>query len=392
MLDRKRPLWHGTVLTGMPGHTAVVWKVHHAMVDGVSGVDLTMVLSGVSADEPRPEPPNGEWAPKPLPDSFTLLQAAIRHRLGEVNENLTANAVDAMRPQAIAERARELLSAARATLPFAATPAPRTPFNRRVSGDIGYAWAQFGLSAMRSIKSSLGGTVNDVVLTVLAGALGRYLRSRGERTDGLELRAMCPVSMRRKDERGQLGNLVSNMIAPLYVGIDDPTKRLAKEREAMTRLKEAGQARAFHEMTRFGVQAPPALAAAGAALPFHQTLFNTVSTNVPGPMIPLYLGEHKLVDWLPMGIVSNNIGLFVGTLSYHQRISIGVTVDNRLIPEPWALAGFLEESFKELHRAAGGTHDEPFGARCFAVPAPDEADSAKTISKAPAAEAVRGAA
>jgi WS/DGAT/MGAT family acyltransferase len=365
MLDRNRPLWKGILLRGIPGHTAVVWKIHHAMVDGVSGVDLSMVLSDLSPTDELPEPPPETWAPRPLPDSLSLLQEAMQHRLGELSRSWSSTAFDAMRPNLMADRMREMVAASTATLP-AATPAPRTIFNRPVSKERGFAWAQFSFPAMRAVKSALGGTVNDVVLTVLAGGIGRYLRERGQDPKGLELRAMCPVSMRQEDERGQLGNLVSNMIAPLFVGIDDPVERLGKERDAMNRLKEAGQAKAFYQMTQFGERVPPLMAAIGATMPFSQTLFNTVSTNVPGPMIPLYFGRHKLVDWLPLGIVSNNIGLFVAILSYNQRITLGMTVDAKLIPDAWRLAECLEESYAELREAAGVEDEEPLGARCFA--------------------------
>ena len=390
MLDRNRPLWKGIVLRGIPGHTAVVWKIHHAMVDGVSGVDLTMVLSDVSPTDDLPEPPAEAWAPQPLPEPLSLLQEATQHRLGELNRTWTEAAFDALRPDVMADRTREMMSASSATLPVSATPAPRTVFNRPVGGDRGFAWAQFSFPTTRAVKSALGGTVNDVVLTVLAGGLGRYLRARGQDTKGLELRAMCPVSMREADERGQLGNLVSNMIAPLYVGVDDPVERLGKERDGMNRLKEAGQAKAFYEMSQFGVRVPPLMAAMGAAMPFQQTLFNTVSTNVPGPMIPLYFGRHRLVDWLPLGIVSNNIGLFVAILTYNQRITLGITVDSRLIPDPWFLTQCLEESYAELREAAGIEDDEGTGARCFAVAGQVETDAGAS-KPATAPEAVAAA-
>ena len=388
MLDRNRPLWKGILLRGIPGHTAIVWKVHHAMVDGVSGVDLSMVLSDFSPTDELPAPPAETWAPKPLPDSLSLLQEAMQHRLGQLNESWTNAAFDAMRPNLMADRARELMAAGAATLPVSSAPAPRTVFNRPVGKKRGFAWAQFSFPAMRTVKSALGGTVNDVVLTVLAGGIGRYLRERGQDTSRLELRAMCPVSMRQQDERGQLGNLVSNMVAPLFVGVDDPVERLGRQRDAMNRLKEAGQAKAFYQMTRFGDRVPPLMAAAAATMPFSQTLFNTVSTNVPGPMIPLYFGPHKLVDWLPLGIVSNNIGLFVAILSYNQRITLGMTVDGELIPDAWFLAECLEESYADLRQAAGIEEDEPTGARCFAAAAPPApAEAAETAEAAEPEEA-----
>ncbi|MCY3968980.1 MAG: wax ester/triacylglycerol synthase family O-acyltransferase [Acidobacteria bacterium] len=383
MLDRDRPLWKGIVLRGIPGHTAVVWKIHHAMVDGVSGVDLTMVLSDFSPTDELPEPPAEAWSPTPLPDSLSLLQEAMQHRLGELNRTWTEAAFDALRPDVMTERTREMMSASSATLSVSATPAPRTVFNRPVGGDLGFAWAQFAFPTMRAVKSKLGGTVNDIVLTVLAGGLGRYLRSRGQDTAGLELRAMCPVSMRQENEHGQLGNLVSNMIAPLFVGVDDPVERLEKERDAMNRLKEAGQAKAFYQLSQFGVRVPPLMAAMGATLPFSQTLFNTVSTNVPGPMIPLYFGPHKLVDWLPAGIVSNNIGLFLAILTYNQRITLGITVDSRLIPDPWFLTECLEDAYDELRQAADIDDEEATGARCFAAGAGEAEAKASSPEAAP---------
>ncbi len=383
MLDRNRPLWKGILLRGIPGHTAVVWKIHHAMVDGVSGVDLSMVLSDFSPTEELPDAPAEPWAPKPLPDSLSLLQEAMQHRLGQLNESWTNAAFDAARPRLMADRLREMVAASAATLPVSAAPAPRTVFNRPVSKERGFAWAQFSFPELRAVKSALSGTVNDVVLTVLAGGIGRYLRERGQDTKGVELRAMCPVSMRQQDERGQLGNLVSNMIAPLFVGVDDPVERLGRERDAMNKLKEAGQAKAFYQLTQFGDRVPPLMAAVAATMPFSQTLFNTVSTNVPGPMIPLYFGPHKLVDWLPLGIVSNNIGLFVAILSYNQRITVGMTVDAKLIPDAWFLAQCLEESYAELREAAGVESEEPSGARCFAAAPPQiELQEAEEVAAA----------
>ncbi|MDX1382058.1 MAG: wax ester/triacylglycerol synthase family O-acyltransferase [Thermoanaerobaculia bacterium] len=361
MLDRDRPLWSITLLHGLPGdNTAAIWKVHHAMIDGVSGVDLTMVLNDFS---PTPEPPQRaaeEWSPQPLPDPLSLLQEAVQHRLAEVAKDMTDRTFDSFRPEKIAERMRRFSSAGAASLPRVMTPAPRTPFNRPVSGKLGYAWAQFPFTELRQVKSVLGGTVNDLVLAILSGGLGRYLRGLGERTEGVELRAMCPVSMRAADQQGRLGNLVSMMIAPLFVGIEDPLERLEAEREAMASLKDAGQAEAFYDMTQLGSGMSPAwMAMAGMLMPGVQTVFNTVSTNVPGPQIPLYQNGRRLLAWLPMGVVSSNIGLFVAILTYNQTITLGLTVDAELVPDPWAVARALEESYRELRAVSGVEPEEP---------------------------------
>ena len=354
MIDREHPLWKLCLIQGRAdGNTAMVWKIHHAMIDGVSGVDLTMVLHDLAPAAPPPAPPSAPWQPKPAPDPIALLQDAVRHRLIEAAQSLTDEAFRLLRPTELDARARQMTSAVTSALPSLLQPAPATPFNAPLSRERGFAWQALSFAEVRAVKSALGGTVNDVVLAVLAGALGRYLRAHGRATDGVELRAMCPVSMRRPDEHGLLGNLVSVLIAPLFVGIADPLERLAAERAAMERLKERDQAGGLYAMTRLIERVPAAWQAFGAQLAVTQTLFNTVSTNVPGPQIPLFLGGRRLLQWVPLGICSTNIGLFVAILSYDQRLTFGLTVDPRLVPDAWQLAAHLEESFAELRAAAG---------------------------------------
>ena len=373
MLDRDHALWKLCLLQGRAdGNTAMVWKIHHAMIDGVSGVDLTMVLHDLTAGASPPVPPAVPWQPKPPPDPISLLQEAVRHRLTEAAQSLTDEAFRLLRPTELDARARQMTSAVTSALPSLLQPAPATPFNAPLSTERGFAWQALPFAEVRAVKSALGGTVNDVVLAVLAGALGRYLRARGRATDGVELRAMCPVSMRRPDERGMLGNLVSVLIAPLFVGIADPVERLAAERTAMERLKERDQAGGLYAMTQLLNRVPAAWQAFGGQLAVSQTLFNTVSTNVPGPQIPLFLAGRRLLQWVPLGICSTNIGLFVAILSYDQRLTFGLTVDPRLVPDPWQLAAHLEESFAELRAAADAA-----SARTSALGAPAPAAVAR---------------
>ena len=202
-------------------------------------------------------------------------------------------------------------------------PMASTPWNRPVSGELDYAWVELSWSEVRAVKGALGGTVNDLVLATLAGGLGRYLRSRKFSTAKVELRAMCPVSMRPTEQRGQLGNQVSALTAPLFVGIEDPIERFRAERGAMEALKEARAAESLHGFTRFADWIPPAMQAFAASFSVPQPLYNTVSTNVPGPQIPLYLGGRRLLAFLPLGIVSSNLGLFVSILSYERRMTFG---------------------------------------------------------------------
>jgi len=356
MLDRERPLWKLILLRGHQGQrTAMVWKIHHAMVDGVSGVDLSMVLHDLKPDAEPPAPPPVPWQPPALPDPISLLEDAVRDRLTEAAQAWTDDVFRLLRPEDASDRARQIMSSVTSSMPSILQPAPRVPFNGPLSPDRRFAWVEFPFAAVRSVRSVLGGTVNDVVLAIIAGGLGRYLRQHGQPTQGVELRAMCPVSMRRPDERGALGNLVSIMIAPLHIGIADPIERLAAERTAMDRLKTEGQADGLYSLTQLANRIPPGLQAFVGQLSVPNTLLNTVSTNIPGPQIPLYLAGRKLVAWYPLGLLASDIGLFNAILSYNQTLTIAATVDPTLLPDPWFYADCLKASFGELLEAAGRT-------------------------------------
>jgi diacylglycerol O-acyltransferase / wax synthase len=353
MLDRDHPLWKLIVVHGRAdGNTAVIWKVHHAMIDGVSGVDLTMVLHDLKPDAAPPEPPATPWQPQPLPDPLTLLQNAVRDRVTEVAQAVTDDIFRLLRPTDLEGRIRQLAGAVGTTAPNLLQPAPRTPWNAPLSPERRFGWAEFPFGEFRRAKSVLGGTVNDAVLTVIAGGMGRYLRALGQPTEGVEIRAMCPVSMRRPDERGALGNLVSMIFAPLYVGVLAPVERLAAERAAMTRLKDQDQAGGLYEMTHLMDRMAPAVQAVAGQLNMPNTLLNTVSTNVPGPQIPLYLSGHRLVGWCPLIPLANDVGLVNAILTYDQRLTIGVTVDPKLVPDVWLYVECLKASFAELLQAA----------------------------------------
>lgn len=353
VLDRNRPLWKLVLLhKGEGGPTAMIAMVHHAMVDGVSGVELQMVLHDLTADAEPPAPLASEWEPRPVPDQIALMQDALKDRLAEAARQWTDEAFRWLRPSAVQERSRQLSRSASSALPQMLQPAPRTPFNAPVSSQRQFAWVQFSFTDIRSIRSALGGTINDVVLAVVSGGLGRYLRAHSYPTEGVELRAMCPVSMRRPDEQGALGNLVSMMIAPLYVGVLDPVERLRATREAMETLKSQDQAGGLYAMTEMANLIPPAWQALAMRFDVPNTLLNTVSTNVPGPQIPLYLGGRKLLHWYPIGPLANSVGLFNAILSYNQVLTIGATVDPKLVPDVWFYMDCLRESFAELHAAA----------------------------------------
>jgi WS/DGAT/MGAT family acyltransferase len=238
VLDRRRPLWKLILLQGRAdGETAMLAMVHHAMVDGVSGVELQTVLHDLTVDAEPPTAPPASWQPEPLPDAISLLQDAVRDRLTDAARRWTDEFFRPFRPEQARQRMQQVTNALTSSTPYVLQPAPRTPFNGPISTERGFAWTELPFGEVREIRGALGGTVNDVVLAILSGALGRYLTAHGQRVEpNTELRAMCPVSVRGTDQRGALGNQVSMMIAPLYAGITDPVARLQAERGALDRL------------------------------------------------------------------------------------------------------------------------------------------------------------
>jgi diacylglycerol O-acyltransferase / wax synthase len=354
LLDRSRPLWKMVVVHGRAdGNTAVLSMFHHAMVDGVSGVDLMLTIHDLSRNAAPVATAATPWQPSPMPDQFTLMRDAVRDQLVSAAERWTEGAFQPAEAVVRAQQtASALLRALLRSLPTMLQPAPRTLFNGPISRERDVAWAQFPFTEIRAIRGLLGGTVNDLVLTIVAGAIGKYLREHHVNTEGLELRAMCPVSMRTTGGRDALGNQVSMMIAPLYVGVIDAVERLTAERKAMDKLKEEDQAGSLFALTRQGDAAPAWVQAIAGQIEIPNTLLNTVSSNVPGPQIPLYMAGHKVLASFGCGMLSANIGLFNAIISYNQVLTIAATVDPQQIPDPWLYADCLKESFAELREAA----------------------------------------
>jgi diacylglycerol O-acyltransferase / wax synthase len=207
------------------------------------------------------------------------------------------------------------------------------------------------------VKDALGGTVNDVVLAVVAGALREWLRGRGIRTEGLELRAQVPVSIRASDEHGQLGNKLAVMRAPLPVYIADPVRRLESLGQAMTGLKESKQALGAEVISRFNDFAPPTLLAQAARINFSTRLFNLTVTNVPGPQVPLYVLGRELEDIFPIGFLPPNQALFVAIMSYNGGINFGLLADYDAMEDVDVIASGIETAIAKLVDAAAAASE-----------------------------------
>jgi diacylglycerol O-acyltransferase len=351
-LDRSRPLWELWLVEGLTGgRFALLSKTHHALVDGISGVEIATVLFDPS---PTPPLPGGvpEWVPRPLPSEAQLLADALLER--------------ATVPGEIAHAARQALRGPRqvaAGLAHAAAgvgalarvmqAAPPSPLNLRIGPHRRFSWVAADLRDFKQVKDALGGTVNDVVLAAVAGALGRFLGRRGELTDGLILRAMVPVSVRAELERGALGNHVAAMWAPLPVGIEDPLERLLMISREMAGVKRSGQAVGAQVLTELTGFAPPTIMAQAARLQTRQRMFNLVVTNVPGPQFSLYMLGRRLQGIYPMVPLAATQALGVALISYDGRLDFGLVGDFDAMPDLEELAGDLTAAIAELVEAAG---------------------------------------
>jgi len=255
-------------------------------------------------------------------------------------------------PGETAERVREAAEGLGEVVWAGMNPAPDVPLNVEIGPHRRVRWVQSRLADFKEIKNGLGGTVNDAVLTVVAGALRRWLQDRGVRTDGLELRALVPVSIRSQDERGALGNRIAAMRGPLPVYVDDPVERLGVVRESMGQLKESKQALGAEVIAGLTDFAPPTLLAQASRLNFSTRLFNLIVTNVPGPQFPLYLLGREMEEIVPIAFLPEHHALAVAIMSYNGKVDFGLLADYDAMPDIDAFATHLEESLAELLAAA----------------------------------------
>jgi diacylglycerol O-acyltransferase len=371
-LDRTKPLWELNLVEGLDGDRfAVISKTHHALVDGVSGVDVTSVLFDTSPD---PSPMAAEpraWLPRPEPTDAELLAQALVERATVPGEAARGLRALTRAPRQMLAQAGEWLVGVGAMAWAGLQPAPATPFNVPIGPHRRYTWVDAELERFKAIKNARGGTLNDVVLAAVALALGRFLRRRGEDTDELVLRAMVPVSVRADTERGALGNRVAAVWAPLPVGAQDPVAVLAEISEAMRELKESGQAVGAQALTSLADFAPPTIMSQAARLQARQRFFNLVVTNVPGPQFTLYLLGRRMLAFYPVVPLAHQQALGIAVISYDGRLGFGLLGDYDAMPDIEALAADLQAAIADLSRAAG-VRDRPRATRRRA-PAPEAA-------------------
>jgi WS/DGAT/MGAT family acyltransferase len=345
-LDRQKPLWEIWLVEGLDGDRfALLSKTHHALVDGVSGVDIAAVLFDASPDPGPPVDPPPAWIARPEPSSNELLAEALLERATVPAEALRGLRALTRAPRQAASKAIEAAAGVGALAWAGIHTAPPSRFNVTIGPHRRYTWVDADLDRFKAIKNGLGGTLNDAVLASVTLALGAYLRRKGDDTEGLVLKAMVPVSVRVDAERGALGNRVAAMYAPLPVGLTDPKEVFAEVHTAMGHLKQSGQAVGAQRLTEIADFAPTTIMSQAARLQARQRLFNLVVTNVPGPQVRLYLLGRPLLGLYPVVPLAQRQALGIAIMSYYGRLGFGLLGDYDAMPD-------IEELGDDIGRAS----------------------------------------
>lgn len=347
-LDRHKPLWEVWVVEGLGDDTwAILTKVHHCMVDGIAGSDLMAVLFDLTPDAPRAEP--GSWEPDTEPDDARLLLEAVRD-IGflpreQIRVLRTLSRMPAKTLAEVGKGVRNWLRVVERTPPTSLT-GPSGPHRR-------WDFAHVSLPRVKDIAHAAGVTVNDVVMTAVTKGFRDLLLARDEDPTEARIRSFVPVSLRRPDERNRLDNRVAGMIAVLPVDVDDPVGRLDRVREQMGALKQSGEPRAAALVEELAVFAPPAILAWGerAAARLGQGPMTTVTTNVPGPQLPLYVCGRRLVELYPYVGIGGGTRLNVAVFSYDGHLGFGITGDWESAPDIGILTRGITSAVDELESA-----------------------------------------
>ncbi len=362
-LDRTRPLWELYIIDGLEsGHIAMLTKIHHAVIDGMSGAEIMGLLLDLA--------PEGRELPAPTGDGY------------------------AGRPSSVGMLARSLLGVPRYPLralrslpravpnvdetPFAALPgagtvsritgrltgnnrprsdlrAPKTRFSGRVSAHRRFAFGQLDLAEVKAVKKVHGVTVNDVVVSICAGAVRRWLLEHDDLPDE-PLVAQVPVSVRTSDQIGTYGNRIMLMSAPLHTDIEDPVERLEVTHESLGDMKERHKALPAELLQDANHFVPPAIFSRAAQMTFRlatsvgRPTWNLVISNVPGPQIPLYLAGARLMANYPVSVITDGMGLNITVMSYDGHMDFGIVADREQMPDVWCLLDWLAEELEELKR------------------------------------------
>jgi WS/DGAT/MGAT family acyltransferase len=352
-LDRSKPLWEFWFVEGLEeDRFALIGKAHHCLVDGISGFDLLARMMKLDPD-PTIEPPKA-WLPRPAPDRGRLVGEEVSRRGALPFQIASAGARALAEPRSSFERLRDASGALYEAFGANLKPCSPTCLNADIGPYRRFDWTRFELAAVKEVRHRLGGTVNDVVLTTVAGALGRFLRQRGEQVSQLDFRAMVPVSVRRPRERGAEGNRVVSLMAALPIAEADPRQRFARVVETTRQLKESRQARGVEIIEEISDRTTPELFVA-LARRTARNAYNLVVTNVPGPAAPTWFAGAKMLAIHPLVPIFVNNALGIALFSYDGGLFWGFNADWDAVPDLHDVVAFVESEFEALAKAAAAS-------------------------------------
>jgi WS/DGAT/MGAT family acyltransferase len=353
-LDRGKPLWEMWVVEGLEhDRVALVVKVHHCMVDGMAATDLLQTLLSPEPEKHLEPPPT--WLPRPVPEPQELFDGAVQRRLRTPLVLGSALLQIGREPAKALNQLREGVRSLRAAQASQAVPLPETPFNQPIGPHRRFDWLGFDLDEVKRVKRNLGGTVNDVVLATVAGAVGFFLQGRGitrRQQRDLEFRIACPVNTRRVPEPGKLGNKVSSLIVPLPIAEANARRRFEAVNAATMDLKAVHQEVAIEIVQTISEWTWPGLYSAVAKVMVQRRATNFIVSDVPGPGIPFYLLEAQMTEVYPLVPLLPGQGIGIACFSYAGVLFWGFNADRDLMPDLHEFVIAIDRSFRELCDAA----------------------------------------
>ncbi len=394
-LDRSHPLWELYLVHGLPqGRVAVMTKIHHAVIDGISGNEIQGALLDLTPEGREPPPPLSEPGDEQPGELEMLargalgvaryplrLMGSVPRALPNVGDVPSLAAIPGFRAAGdVAAGIQRLLGRRGRVIGRTDLTPPRTSFNGRISGHRRFAFGRLSLDEVKQVKRTYGVTVNDVVVSICAGAVRRWLMEHEELPDG-PLVAQIPVSVRTERQQGTYGNRILLMTAPLFVGEADPIRRLQLTHDALAVMKERHRALPAELLQDANQFIPPAVFSRAARLSFSlssssrgRPAWNLVISNVPGPQLPLYMAGARVEANYPISVITDGMGLNITCMSYCGHVDFGLVADREQMPDLWRVMGWLHEALDELRPVgADGAADQSAPAAASPAPARSEA-------------------
>ncbi len=354
--DRTRPLWEFSLVRGLSENRfAVIWKIHHSLIDGVSGVNLLTVLFSLESAPKATEPQDQHWIPHPEQSGMEMIIDGVKEQLQKIQSTLRSMVGAAKHPLDVFRNIVETMGGLREVAhALFFNPAPDTYLNVRIGPNRRIEWVKFDFEQLKQVQNAAGGTVNDVVLAVVAAALAKFSHRRGQRTEGLKLFSMVPVSTRAAGDCSLFGGSTTVIRSPLPLDVKDPIQLLRDVRRGMVEVKESGQITGTKAISDINDFLPPILLDQTSRLNFSTRLFNLIVTNMHGPQTPLYLLGRPLLDLRAITLLPKRHALAIAVISFRDSINFSFIADPDVLPDLQMLREDTERAFAELHQAATG--------------------------------------